>query len=173
MKEFTGYLASHFFNAAMYEWTEKLAVAIEENTDLKIYVPHRNASINDKKNNDDIITDIAISKADTLELKRANILIANLDGLTIDDGVAAEIMAHGVISEIEEEYNINTDFPRMIIGVLTDMRYQGTGDNHLYRNLMIIGKVKEHGHLVVGYPGDDNYIDQIINLINDFINKNK
>ena len=68
--------------------------------------------------------------------------------MTIDDGVSAEIMAHGVMREFELEHGI--DFPRMIIGIITDMRYQGTGENKLYRNLMVVGKVKEHGHLVVG-----------------------
>ena len=165
-----GYLASHFFNDAMFKWTEDLAKFIEENTDLKLYVPQRNADINDKKNNDDIITDIKIAQADTAELKKANILIACLDGLTIDDGVAGEIMAHGVMREFEKENNIN--FPRMIIGIITDMRYLGTGENKLYRNLMIVGKVKEHGHLVIGYPGDKSYLEETARLINDFINQN-
>ena len=114
-----GYLASHFFNDAMFKWTEDLAKFIEENTDLKLYVPQRNADINDKKNNDDIITDIKIAQADTAELKKANILIACLDGLTIDDGVAGEIMAHGVMGEFEKENNIY--FTIMIIGIITDM----------------------------------------------------
>lgn len=165
-----GYLASHFFNDAMFKWTENLARYIEENTDLDLYVPQRNADINDKKNNDDIITDIKISQADTSELKKANVLIACLDGVTIDDGVAGEIMAHGVMAELEEENDI--DFPRMIIGVITDMRYQGTGENKLYRNLMIVGKVKEHGHLVTGYAGDDSYLDEVVNYINKFIEEN-
>lgn len=165
-----GYLASHFFNDAMFKWTENLARYIEENTDLDLYVPQRNADINDKKNNDDIITDIKISQADTSELKKANVLIACLDGVTIDDGVAGEIMAHGVMAELEEENDI--DFPRMIIGVITDMRYQGTGENKLYRNLMIVGKVKEHGRLVTGYAGDDSYLDEVVNYINKFIEEN-
>ena len=95
-----GYLASHFFNDAMFRWTEDLAQYIEKNTGLDLYVPQRNSDINDKKTNDAIITDIKISQADTARLKEANILIANLDGLTIDDGVSAEIMAHGVIAEL-------------------------------------------------------------------------
>ena len=165
-----GYLASHFFNDAMFKWTENLARYIEENTDLDLYVPQRNADINDKKNNDDIITDIKISQADTSELKKANVLIACLDGVTIDDGVAGEIMAHGVMAELEEENDI--DFPRMIKGVITDMRYQGTGENKLYRNLMIVGKVKEHGYLVTGYAGDDSYLDEVVNYINKFIEEN-
>ena len=166
-----GYLASHFFNDAMYKWTEEVGQYIENNSELDLYVPQRNADINDKKNNDDIITDIKISQADTDELKKSNILIACLDGLTIDDGVAGEVMAHGVMAELEKENNI--DFPRMIIGIITDMRYLGAGENKLYRNLMIVGKVKEHGDLVVGYPGDDSYLEEIVRLINDFIDENK
>lgn len=166
-----GYLASHFFNDAMFRWTEDLAQYIEKNTDLDLYVPQRNADINDKKNNDATITDIKISQADTERLKEANILIANLDGLTIDDGVSAEIMAHGIMAEFENDNNI--DFPRLIIGIITDMRYIGTGENKLYRNLMIIGKVKEHGHLVVGYAGDDSFKNEVVDLINDFIKDNK
>lgn len=166
-----GYLASHFFNDAMFRWTEDLAQYIEKNTDLDLYVPQRNADINDKKNNDATITDIKISQADTKRLKEANILIANLDGLTIDDGVSAEIMAHGIMAEFEKDNNI--DFPRLIIGIITDMRYIGTGENKLYRNLMIIGKVKEHGHLVVGYAGDDSFKNEVVDLINDFIKDNK
>lgn len=164
-----GYVASHFFNAAMFDWTEKLANRIEKETGIELYVPQRNDSINDKKNNDAIITDIAISKADTKELKESNLLISCLDGLTIDDGVSGEIMAFGVMKELEEEYNLNKDFKRMIIGIITDMRYLGTGENKLYRNLMIVGKVKEHGHLVVGYPTNDDYIDEVINIIKEFI----
>ena len=154
----------------MFTWTENLAKYIEEKTDLILYVPQRNADINDKKNNDDIITDIKIAQADTAELKKANILIACLDGLSIDDGVAAEIMAHGVMAEFEKEHGI--DFPRLIIGIITDMRYIGTGENKLYRNLMIVGKVKEHGHLIVGYAGDDSYKKELVDLINDFMNEN-
>ncbi|WP_311537080.1 nucleoside 2-deoxyribosyltransferase [uncultured Anaerococcus sp.] len=166
-----GYLASHFFNDAMFRWTEDLAQYIEKNTSLDLYVPQRNADINDKKTNDAIITDIKISQADTQRLKEANILIANLDGLTIDDGVSAEIMAHGVIAEFEKDHNI--DFPRLIIGIITDMRYIGTGENKLYRNLMVVGKVKEHGHLVIGYAGDDSFKKEVVDLINKFIDENR
>lgn len=166
-----GYLASHFFNDAFFEWTENLAQYIEEHTELELYVPQRNASINDKKNNDATITAEKISQADTEELKKANVLIACLDGLSIDDGVAGEIMAHGVMGEFEKEHGI--DFPRLIIGLVTDMRYEGTGDNKLYRNQMIVGKVLEHGHLVVGYAGDSSYKKEIVDLINNFIKENK
>lgn len=164
----TGYFASHFFNDAMFRWTEELSSYIEKEVGIDLYVPQRNASINDKRENDDIITDIKISQADTLELRKANILFACLDGLSIDDGVAGEIMAFGLIRELEEEYNLPDKKPRLIIGIITDMRWQGTGDNHLYRNLMILGKIKEHGYIVEGYPGEDNYKDEIVKIAKDF-----
>lgn len=167
----TGYLASHFFNDAMFRWTEDLAVLLEKETGIKLYVPQRNDSINDKKNNDDTIDSIKISKADTEELKKANILIASIDGLSIDDGVAGEIMAFGVMNEIENDEMLNSSIPRLIIGVMTDMRWLGTGENKLYRNQMIIGKIKEHGSLVVGYPGDESYKEEIIKIINEFKEK--
>ncbi len=164
-----GYFASHFFNSATFEWTEKVSSYIEDKTGIELYVPQRNASINDKKTNDATITDVAISKADTAELKAANILFACIDGLSIDDGVSAEIMAHGVMSELEQEHGIEGRIPRMIIGIITDMRYQGTGDNRLYRNQMVVGKIKEHGVLIEGYPGDDSYLDEIVKKVNEFI----
>lgn len=162
------YFASHFFNDGMFRWTEMLASYIEDKTNIDMYVPQRNDSINNKKENDDIITDIKISQADTRELKDANILFACLDGLSIDDGVAGEIMGFGLVKEMEEEYDIVDKKPRLIIGIITDMRWQGTGDNHLYRNQMIIGKIKEHGFLVEGYPGQDKYMDEIVEIINKF-----
>lgn len=166
-----GYFASHFFNDAMFRWTEEVASYIESETGINMYVPQRNGEINDKRENDDIITDIKIAQADTLELKKANILFACLDGLTIDDGVAGEIMGFGLIKEMEEEYNIPDRKPRLIIGIITDMRWQGTGDNHLYRNLMILGKVKEHGYIVEGYPGEYDYKEKIVGIVKDFEEK--
>ncbi len=163
-----GYFASHFFNDGMFRWTESVASFIEDKTGIDMYVPQRNDGINNKKDNDDTITDIKISQADTKELKEANILFATLDGLTIDDGVSGEVMGFGLIKEMEEEYNIVDKKPRLIIGIITDMRWHGTGENHLYRNQMIIGKIKEHGYLVAGYPGDDSYKDEIVKLVNDF-----
>ena len=74
-----GYFASHFFNDAFFKWTEDFASYIEKETGIEFYVPQRNAEINDKKNNDATITDIAISKGDTEELKVANVLVACID----------------------------------------------------------------------------------------------
>ena len=76
-------------------------------------------------------------------------------------------MAHGVMAEFEADHGIH--FPRLILGVLTDMRSQGTGDNRLYRNQMIIGKIQEHGQVIYGYPGEKAYIQETIQAIQDFM----
>ncbi len=149
------YIASHFFNDAMFHWTEALASYLEEHTDLTLYVPQRNDDINDKATNDATITAVGIAEADTMELKKADLLIACIDGLTIDDGVAGEIMGFGIMAELEEEYAIEGRRPRRILGIYTDMRAEGTGDNRLYRNQMIVGKIQQHGKVLVAYPGKD------------------
>ena len=86
------YLATNFFDLFGFEGTAKIAGKIREAfPQLELYVPQENGEINDKKSNDDIITDIAIYKADARELLSSQILIAYLDGVEIDAGVAGEI----------------------------------------------------------------------------------
>lgn len=167
----TGYMASHFFNDAVYRWTEEFAQYIEENTDLKLYVPHRNEEINNKKDNDATITDIEIARQDMKRLRESNILIASLDGLSIDDGVAGEIMAFYTMKDFERRYSIKGAKPRLLLGVITDMRWQGTGENKLYRNQMVTGLVRDAGHLIVGYAGSDTYREETVRHIRNFLKK--
>lgn len=117
-----------------------------------------------QKDNDATITDIDIARNDMAKLKEADVLIACLDGLSIDDGVAGEIMAFSVMKDYEEEYKL-TDKKRIIIGFVTDMRYLGTGENKLYRNQMIVGQVKDKGYFIVGYPNTDDYKKEIVDII--------
>lgn len=164
------YLASHFFNDAFYQWTENLARYIEARVPVDLYVPQRNDEINNKKENDASITDIEIAKQDIRALEEADILIANLDGVTIDDGVAGEIMAMSVMKTRDERKKNGRK--RLIIGVLTDMRWLGTGENKIYRNQMILGTVKKDGYLIVGYPGEKDYYDELINKMEFFLKEN-
>ena len=76
-------------------------------------------------------------------------------------------MAHGVMAEFEADHGIH--FPRLILGILTDMRSQGSGDNRLYRNQMIIGKIQEHSQVIYGYPGEKTYIQETIQAIQEFM----
>lgn len=156
------YLASHFFNDAMFTWTESLAQLMEKETGASLYVPQRNGEINDKEANDATINDIQIYEQDMKELMSSDILVACIDGTEIDPGVAGEILAFATRCQFEKEKQLK------IIGIITDMRYNGTDRNMLYRNLMIIGAIKANGILIEGYAGKDNYKKQLINEIKNF-----
>ena len=135
------YLATHFFDQAGFEFTEKLARKIRENCpNIDLYVPQENSDINDKENNDGNITAKAIYRGDTDRLLFADILVAYIDGVEIDSGVAGEIGAMAMRNELNDSCKI--------IGLYTDMRRHGTGDNHMYKNLFVKGAIEEHGALV-------------------------
>lgn len=155
------YLATHFFNEAGLLWTDLIAQTIENKSSVSLYVPHRNKDINDKKNNDDNITDVKVYEADMSEMLKSNILIANLDGVEIDAGVATEV---GWFAGFIDAHALSgvPDKPRMIIGIYTDMRQDGTGDNHLYRNLMVTGACRKYGVIV-------RTVDEVVEEINKFV----
>lgn len=147
MNMIKGYLATHFFNEAGFEHTAKLAKRIREEVNIDLYVPQENAEINDKANNDENITDIAIAEADCSYLDEANILIASLDGVEIDSGVSAEIGYMSGLIKAESQLSANPKI-RYIIGLYTDIRQDGTGDNHYYINLFTKGLVNLNGIVV-------------------------
>lgn len=113
--------------------------------DLTVYLPQENEAINDK-------TDYADSKmialADTEKVLESDLMIALLDGLTIDAGVASEIgvaYAKGI----------------PVIGLYTDSRQQGgshpkklealqqVAENQFhYLNLYTVGLIKLNGSIV-------------------------
>ncbi|HJG22168.1 nucleoside 2-deoxyribosyltransferase [Enterococcus durans] len=113
--------------------------------DLIVYLPQENEAINDK-------TDYADSKmialADTEKVLESDLMIALLDGLTIDAGVASEIgvaYAKGI----------------PVIGLYTDSRQQGgshpkklealqqVAENQFhYLNLYTVGLIKLNGSIV-------------------------
>lgn len=158
--ELKGYLATHFFDLFGFEGTAKLAEQIRKETPLKLYVPQENGDINDKENNDGIITDEAIYYADMRELLSSQILIAYLDGVEIDSGVSAEIGMFCGSLETLEALGFGHS-PKLILGIYTDMRKDGTGDNRMYKNLFVKGGVKRWGKVV-------HTIDDLINEINNF-----
>lgn len=113
--------------------------------DLTVYLPQENEAINDK-------TAYANSKmialADTEKVLESDLMIALLDGLTIDAGVASEIgvaYAKGI----------------PVIGLYTDSRQQGgshpkklealqqVAENQFhYLNLYTVGLIKLNGSIV-------------------------
>lgn len=113
--------------------------------EVEIYLPQENEAINDKSGFAD---SIAIAEADTTELLSSNLVIAILDGATIDVGVASEIgvaYAKGI----------------PVIGVYTDSRQGAFGNQEKidaldiiaesqfsYANLYTVGLVKSNGLIV-------------------------
>lgn len=131
----------------------KIREAFKENID--VYLPQENAAINDKSN---YASSIQIADGDNAYLKKADILVAVLDGVTVDAGVASEI-----------GYFYALDKP--IIGIYTDIR-QGAGNNKekiaaldeiaespfSYINLYTVGLVKQRGQVV---SSSDELVDKL------------
>ncbi|AWE07847.1 nucleoside 2-deoxyribosyltransferase [Lysinibacillus sp. 2017] len=113
---------------------------------IELYVPQENDAINDKNAYADSLT---IARADLDSLKASDVLIAVIDGVEIDSGVAAEIGAFSMLN-------------RPIVALLSDVRQlgrtntkkidaliaDGTENQFIYRNLFVIGLVKENGVVV-------------------------
>lgn len=132
---------------------------------LKLYVPQENESINDKKK---FANSLQIAQADKTELMKSDFLIAVIDGVEIDSGVAAEI---GLFS--------STGKP--IYALFTDNRQEGTSNmqkidalaedplenQFIYRNLFVVGLIKRSG------GGIFNEIDDIAKAVTDRFGKGK
>lgn len=113
--------------------------------DLEVYLPQEQGDINDKSQ---YANSLMIAKADTDALLNSNVLVAVLDGLIIDPGVASEI---GVAYQ--------AGIP--IIGLFTDSRQQGADvpekiaalseiaeSQFSYVNLYTTGLIKLNGVIV-------------------------
>ena len=138
------YLANGLFSLGDRLVNEQLAAAIRKAVPgIALYVPQENDAINDKSGYAD---SLAIAQADLEMLQKSDVLIAVLDGVEIDSGVAAEIGAFAMLN-------------RPIVGVLTDVRQQGRDNmqkiealvrdglenQFVYRNLFVIGLIKRNG----------------------------
>lgn len=141
------YLATSFFNEANYMWTEELARNIRwVFPEIDLYVPQENDEINDKDNVEGL-TAMKIALGDNQHLEPAELLIACLDGVEIDSGVSAEI---GYFAGLMKAEKIHTVLPknRKIIGIYTDIRRDGEGDNRFYINQYTKGLVDLNGVVV-------------------------
>ena len=127
---------------------------------IDLYVPQENDEINDKSTYADSIT---IAKADMDRLKESEFLIAVIDGVEIDSGVAAEIGAFYMMD-------------KPIFGLYTDIRQEGRDNNKkiqaliddgrenqfMYRNLFVIGLIKDREGNIY------STIEELINAIKDY-----
>lgn len=141
------YLANGLFSIGDRYVNEVIAKELREAMpSIELYVPQENDAINDKNAYADSLT---IARADLDSLKASDVLIAVIDGVEIDSGVAAEIGAFSMLN-------------RPIVALLSDVRQlgrtntkkidaliaDGTENQFIYRNLFVIGLVKENGVVV-------------------------
>ena len=141
------YLANGLFSLGDRYVNEELAKAIRQAVpEITLYVPQENDAINDKTAYAD---SKSIAEADLSMLQESDVLIAVLDGVEIDSGVAAEIGAFSMLN-------------RPIVGLFTDVRQQGRNNEKkiqalieegienqfVYRNLFVVGLIKRNGVIV-------------------------
>ncbi|MCI1283545.1 MAG: nucleoside 2-deoxyribosyltransferase [Lacticaseibacillus songhuajiangensis] len=140
------YFANGLFSQADFEFNARIVADLRAQVaGVDIYLPQENAAINDKEAYAD---SKMIAQADTDELLSADLVVAVLDGITIDAGVASEI---GVA------------YARAIpiVGLYTDSRQQGAGNQQKlaalqsiaenqfhYLNLYTTGLIKLNGTIV-------------------------
>jgi len=120
------YLANGLFSQADRDFNVNLAAYLNEyNQDIKFYLPQMNGEINDKQN----VTPTAkqIFDSDNKELDSSDYVLAILDGVEIDSGVACEIGRAKALG-------------KTVLGLVTDIRY-GLPQDGLYRNLYVLGAV--------------------------------
>lgn len=140
------YFANALFSQAEINYNAQLAAKIRQlDSAIDLYLPQENDSINDKEAYAD---SKMIAKADTEKLIHSDLMVAVLDGLSIDNGVASEIgvaYAKGI----------------PIIGLYTDTRQQGSDNREKlqalsqiaenqfhYVNLYTTGLIKLNGTIV-------------------------
>lgn len=155
------YFAGPMFAKADLLYNEYLVKKIRELDDsIEVYLPQENEGINDKTAYAD---SKMIALADTEKVLESDLLVAILDGITIDAGVASEI---GVA------YAKNIP----MIGLYTDTRQQGANNQKKlaalgdiaenqfhYLNLYTIGLVKLIGAVV---SDEQSFLDSIKQTLN-------
>ncbi|MGM8138347.1 nucleoside 2-deoxyribosyltransferase [Enterococcus italicus] len=137
------YFAAPLFSESDVLFNAQLAKAIREKyPDHTIYLPQENAAINDKQAYAD---SKMIALADTAEVQKSQLMIALLDGLTIDPGVASEIgIAYASGIPVVALYTDSRQQGAMNQQKLTALQTIGENQFH-YANLYTIGLIKLNG----------------------------
>lgn len=152
------YLANGLFSQADRDFNEKVAKEIRNKFyGIDLYVPQQNMEINDKSK---IATSQDIANADMEKLMESDCLVAIIDGVEIDSGVAAEIGAFSTLGL--PIYALCTDirFNNDNIGSKTIEIMKDPFENQImYRNLFVTGLIKNSG------GGIYNCIEDLINDI--------
>lgn len=149
------YFASPLFSEMEKSYNAQVVERIRrefKDGEIEIYLPQENMKINDKKA---YASSEMIAKADTDELVSSDVLIAVLDGQTIDAGVASEIgIAYGE--------------GMAIIGISTDSRSQGYDNEKKIKALSKVGE-NQFVYLNLYTTGLINLSGTIVNSTEDLI----
>jgi len=141
------YLANGLFSIGDRLVNELLAKEIrKELPGIELYVPQENDAINDKQA---YANSLAIANADMEKLQDSDVLIAVLDGIEIDSGVAAEIGVFStynrpIIALFSDVRQLGRDNQQKVNALIED----GTENQFIYRNLFVIGLIKQNGLIV-------------------------
>lgn len=124
---------------------ERFYVKYGEEEKLDLYLPQENLSINDKSQYAD---SKAIMEADREKLMESDVLIAIIDGIEIDSGVACEIgmfatTGKPIFALYTDSRQEGTDNADKITALIEDT----TENQFPYRNLFVIGVIKENGQV--------------------------
>lgn len=140
------YFASPLFNEMELQFNAQLAQRIRERyPEINLFLPQEQSEINDKSNYAD---SKLIAQVDTDAVLTSQLLIAVLDGLVVDPGVASEIgVAYQagipIIGLYSDTRQIGADNPEKIKALHTIAESQFS-----YINLYTVGLVKLRGEIV-------------------------
>jgi nucleoside 2-deoxyribosyltransferase len=130
------YVAGALFSEAERAWLDGLAARLREEG-FDCFVPHEQFS--ELKE----LTPAEVFRVDAQGVRDANVLLAWLDGPSIDDGTACEI---GMFAEL-----VASGDPRYrgIVGLVTDLRLQRRRDNAVGdgMNLFVAGAIEANGRI--------------------------
>ncbi len=144
------YLAGPLFSEAERAFLDRLAAGLRERGH-DVFVPH------EQFRKDMVELDAAtVFRVDVEGLRRANQLVAWLDGPMVDDGTACEI---GIFAEL-----VASGDPRYqgIVGLVTDLRTQrrrGTPGDGI--NLFVAGAVQASGELTWSVDDAFDAVDRL------------
>ena len=171
MNKFQVYLASPLFTIGEQFWNE-IVVQELRSAGYEVFNPQSDNTANDKDNKDAIVNAKAIFDQDTLEVLNSNIIVANLDGLSIDAGVANELGIFWAMKKV-----VDDSFFKGIVGYRSDIRKNGENDQRFYFNQYVVGGIEDVGKIVdlnppeskVDIEGYRQEARKIVKAVNDLV----
>lgn len=164
------YLGAPLFSEQEQFWNIHIENKIKDRfgDKVQVYNPCNNDEINDKSGYAD---SLAIYHADNEHLDKSDIMIALLDGVSLDAGLASEIGRFAHIAEKSKD--------KYILGVYSDVRQGNVSEEKVvalndlaesqwsYLNLYTVGAIKNNGMI---YGGIDEMIEDLGKLMEELLN---